>query len=592
MWKQGDGCCKLTCLNAQSIVARKTISSRLERRSFHSLTYKDAPTMALMCPEKDTLRVKGMDPDDPELKVYNALSEMGDEYTVYHSLRYIDFDREFGIPEGEIDFVVVNPHKGILVLEIKGGSISFNNGVWYQNGREMNKDPFDQARRNEYEMIKKLRQEWGVSDNFPYAYSVCFPSCDIPNMHGKKEKSNLESREITIGANDLISIEDKIGKILDLMGKEARQSYIGETNMEKIRSALNDKFELSRSISTEIEETTSHLLELDQRQQDVLDGLNKHKEAAISGPAGSGKTVLAAEKARRLGAKGREVLLTMYNIPISKKLADEFSNTSQVEVDNIHSWGKRMIMKSRSAEWPQTSYIENSNDFWDAEFPILLHKAIEDTGLSYDSVVVDEAQDLNRETLETIRANLSESGSFYVFFDPKQNIYDVHETVGLDAPSYALSYVYRSPRKVVQYINENTKFDVNPHYERSNGKRVKKFEVNKDRNEFSDKLNNILLELSRQNVNSSEICILVRSKNKFVKWIKEERIKKYSFIESEWEPNVTGVRVASLGRFKGLESGVIICCHIPEISEVADRDKKLYVSLTRSKVRAYLLCAN
>jgi len=53
----------------------------------------------------------------------------------------------------------------------------------------------------------------------------------------------------------------------------------------------------------------------------LLDNLAAHNRAAIEGAAGTGKTVLAMEKARRLATTGRRVLLLCFNSPLAQDLA-------------------------------------------------------------------------------------------------------------------------------------------------------------------------------------------------------------------------------------------------------------------------------
>ena len=60
------------------------------------------------------------------------------------------------------------------------------------------------------------------------------------------------------------------------------------------------------------------LKELTEQQFVTLNTLSKQKRVAISGCAGSGKTFLAIEQAKRLARRGMSVLVTCYN----RNLAD------------------------------------------------------------------------------------------------------------------------------------------------------------------------------------------------------------------------------------------------------------------------------
>ncbi|MEJ2147596.1 MAG: nuclease-related domain-containing protein [Acidobacteriota bacterium] len=96
----------------------------------------------------------------PERDVARALVEtLPEEVVVYHSYPWLraernDRARADMLREGEADFLVVDPHRGILILEVKGGTIEYDSRdhTWCRllNGgrRRAIQDPFEQARKN------------------------------------------------------------------------------------------------------------------------------------------------------------------------------------------------------------------------------------------------------------------------------------------------------------------------------------------------------------------------------------------------------------------------------------------------------------
>lgn len=70
-------------------------------------------------------------------------------WTVLHSL---GLSRRRSGPYGEIDFVVIVPDEGVVCLEVKGGRVSCENGVWRTRNRRGEaaalQSPFMQARNN------------------------------------------------------------------------------------------------------------------------------------------------------------------------------------------------------------------------------------------------------------------------------------------------------------------------------------------------------------------------------------------------------------------------------------------------------------
>ena len=85
-----------------------------------------------------------------EKRVFELLKTDPDTagWTVLHSL---GLARRPTGPYGEIDFVIVIPHEGVLCLEVKGGRLSCEGGIWrtvdrYGRVAELKKSPFAQAK--------------------------------------------------------------------------------------------------------------------------------------------------------------------------------------------------------------------------------------------------------------------------------------------------------------------------------------------------------------------------------------------------------------------------------------------------------------
>jgi hypothetical protein len=78
--------------------------------------------MARMIPDVDPATVE----HSSEEPVYRALrDQLPDEYMILHSYPWLrPWRGEGALAEGEADFVVLHPEKGLLVLEVKGGSRS------------------------------------------------------------------------------------------------------------------------------------------------------------------------------------------------------------------------------------------------------------------------------------------------------------------------------------------------------------------------------------------------------------------------------------------------------------------------------------
>src|SRR5262245_44089946 len=126
--------------------------------------------MATMCPDVPIVAA----PESAEARLYLALRELPDDYRIYHSVTYYlsprDGDR---LREGEIDFLVLHPELGLLVLEVKGGEISYDgrSRAWRSVDRKGApheiQDPFRQAQHGEKSLIREIENRGVVNGPGP-----------------------------------------------------------------------------------------------------------------------------------------------------------------------------------------------------------------------------------------------------------------------------------------------------------------------------------------------------------------------------------------------------------------------------------------
>ena len=92
---------------------------------------------------------------DSERKVFTAIAgALPSGWSAGHSLKIHIKPGDFS----EADFVIADPARGILVLEVKGGIVRKENGVWFQNEKPMKMPPLDQAHR----FVRVLLGEFGA----------------------------------------------------------------------------------------------------------------------------------------------------------------------------------------------------------------------------------------------------------------------------------------------------------------------------------------------------------------------------------------------------------------------------------------------
>ena len=99
-----------------------------------------------------------------ERLLYEAFRDgLDNDYTVFHSVAWQSVDGEGRPRDGEVDFIIVHPKRGILVLEAKGGTIRYEPSTdrWTstsQHGRVHGiRDPFVQVRYSKYALEERLQ---------------------------------------------------------------------------------------------------------------------------------------------------------------------------------------------------------------------------------------------------------------------------------------------------------------------------------------------------------------------------------------------------------------------------------------------------
>ena len=102
-------------------------------------------------------------------------------------------------------------------------------------------------------------------------------------------------------------------------------------------------------MGTVLDDANAQLLTLTEEQFVVLDMLGGEDRVLIEGPAGSGKTVLAAEAVRRAARSGNRVLFTCYNKLLAEQLKQSLESefeADRVEVCTLHGLFTKMIGRS------------------------------------------------------------------------------------------------------------------------------------------------------------------------------------------------------------------------------------------------------
>src|SRR5262249_30385685 len=142
-------------------------------------------------------------------------------------------------------------------------------------------------------------------------------------------------------------------------------------------------------LASRLEDEAATLVRLTDEQIRVLDSLGEIRRLGIKGAAGTGKTLVAIQKARREAGNGRRVLVLCFNRYLADYLAERAEGFT---VKTFHSLCRDL---AKAAGIPfDPSKAEDEPGFWANEAPGKLLEALDVyPDERYDVVIVDEGQD-------------------------------------------------------------------------------------------------------------------------------------------------------------------------------------------------------
>ena len=392
-------------------------------------------------------RINYDNPSTAERRVFDMLKSADgtNDWTVLHSL---GLARKPTGPFGEIDFVVIIPYQGIICLEVKGGGVSCENGQWRATDRNgntwwLNKSPFAQAKESMFALRGYIKHhfEKRAESECPITYGVVFPDVACPPL-----TSEFERWEV-IDHHDLREpIEKHIMKIARnrLRGFQRYKNVKMPTppQSKAIRNFLRPDFDRIVSKTVTMERIEERLIGLTEEQYARLDELEDNPRCLFRGAAGTGKTLLAVEYARRASLNGDKVLLVCFNRLLSNWLREQTQGTGIV-ADTWHEVARQFIIKSSIGDdflkekrrafesTDPDSLRELFEGTWHEYAGLALLEHIERNGRPFDRLVLDEAQDIlgDENVVEFLDLALKDGlshGNWAIFgdFSPQQTLFD------------------------------------------------------------------------------------------------------------------------------------------------------------------------
>lgn len=381
--------------------------------------------MAIMWPRELPLEVRNSPIRKAEITVFDALgSTLEDDFVVFYSRPWLGEDRFGNERDGECDFLIAHHRLGILAIEVKGGGIAYDpsSSQWVSTDRHgirhRIKDPVGQAVSAKHEMLKRLRDHRHWKDRFiRMAHGVIFPNAATPPSDLGADKP----KKIFCCAKDLKGgLRAWVGQRMGEDQEDAGTEALGAEGIRALEDILAKPVQLKFTLGAQIEDANRRLTALTPSQFHIIDMISGIPKALVEGGAGTGKTVIAMEEARRSAVAGKRTLLTCYNRSLARSMQRMVGDQTNLEVLNFHSFC-RHVVKLAGHQLPTE---DGSSDYFKKRLPEAAMSALEsDTSLRWDEIVVDEGQDFQQLWWIILETALSEERRLRVFADSNQQVY-------------------------------------------------------------------------------------------------------------------------------------------------------------------------
>ena len=382
-----------------------------------------------------------------ERKVWTALTEqLGDTDLVIAGQRVTDH-----LKDHEIDFVVAIEGAGIVCIEVKGGEVTHTGRDWLQHlrtGQVKIIEPVRQVRQARYALRDFIEKDprW-TQGRVRWNHLVVLPNSQFFQDFALTDCP----RWMVVDRDDFPNLVAHVRDVAH--SQELDLPLLTAAGIEQLRTALDGRGLPQRDVVARALANDDAADILTDQQAVILGAIQLLTRVEVRGGAGSGKTFMAVEQARRLANQGQRVALLCYSHGLASYLKRITAGWSRRQrpayVGEFHDLGKEWGAEEGPDESERNAATEQ---YFEHDLPaqmLELASALPD-GQRFDSIVIDEAQDFADSWWEPILAALADpdTGGIYLYSDEGQRVFDRTGTPPVPLVPLILDHNIRNTRQI------------------------------------------------------------------------------------------------------------------------------------------------
>ncbi|MBR6388860.1 MAG: NERD domain-containing protein [Opitutales bacterium] len=511
-----------------------------------------------------------------EEKIFRAFERdsFSKDWIVLHSF---DLPKHSSQGEGEVDFVILIHGCGVFCMEVKASEkIARKGGIWrYGSGNYRDaRGPFKQVKDNTFSLMRRIKSGNPELKNVPFFPVVAFTNCNFRNLKigGAKEWGDDDFVDAAdFAAGNFTQKLEALFKSQAARHKLSIGDFTGE-KFNKMAELLRPDFEAMLSPRERMASSEIKARRYTSEQFKILDSVMANDRIIVDGLAGTGKTAMAIEYARRM-SKTCDVLFITPIAPLGRHLSAE-----------------------AMLEYPR--HFAGSSEKFLRKFEEL--KAAHPQGFGF--LVLDEAQDfVGREIFEKFNEILKGgilNGKWIMFGDYFSKPRDSSAQEKIDAfknkfrPAVCrLTYNCRNPESVARLAANVAGFASGyGNYLKSDSGEASGLRIFacEDLDMYSAKIASVLEGLLAEGAPQSSIAILsMRPDMPCLEKLFNSRVWGARLSKGSEGGKIT---CAHVGDFKGLERDFVLLVGADNLAEREAR-RMFYIGATRAKTCLFVFAS-